>query len=407
MHCPLPIRRCTGPGSTAPGGANAVDERRQQRRVQPAQRPASGTRSDRPTREQVEPLGHGRARRAPRAARATGGCRRRAARPTSPRRRVEALLQRPRLADPARRQRAARRRRGTRRGAATSAVASVRLVVDDDDLADARGADDRGEQRPDPRRLVAGRHDDGDRSSPARRRRGQRRLPPGGSATSAGRRRQQPTASTTGLRSLTAPPSRRSCSATMRAPVSTSGSPPPGWLDPPTRYSPRTGAAVAGPDERGPAPVRRRAVDRPAGGPVARGECRRRDASPYHTIRSRRSTPAAGERVAGRGAARPPRRGSTPGGALTSRNQFSPPAGGLARVGHRRDAGVDRRVAAPSGPPPARRTRPRSSPANHTLWWASPGVEPRTTARTTNPLVDRSARADPTQRPRRRARRSP
>ena len=77
--------------------------------------------------------------------------------------RQQTLLERPRLAGPSGRQRPCRR---TTR--APSRVASVgrrvaRLVVDDDHLGDARRPDDRGEQRADPRRLVAGRHDDADR----------------------------------------------------------------------------------------------------------------------------------------------------------------------------------------------------------------------------------------------------
>ena len=63
-------------------------------------------------------------------------------------------------------------------------------------------------------------------------------------------------------------------SATMRALVRTSGRPPPGWLDPPTRYSPRRAPRLAGPQERGPPPVRRRPVDRPGRLPGTGRPCR-------------------------------------------------------------------------------------------------------------------------------------
>ena len=43
-----------------------------------------------------------------------------------------------------------------------------------------------------------------------------------------------------------AAPSAATMSATMRALIATSGSPPPGWLDPPTRYRPRTAPRLPG-----------------------------------------------------------------------------------------------------------------------------------------------------------------
>jgi hypothetical protein len=78
-------------------------------------------------------------------------------------RRLEALLERPRLADPAGREGAARDDlRGARACDLRRPVA--RAVVDDDRLEDVGVAAQRLQARPDPRRLVARRDDDAGRS---------------------------------------------------------------------------------------------------------------------------------------------------------------------------------------------------------------------------------------------------
>ena len=242
MHCPLPIRRCDRPRVGGARRRGAVDERRQQRRVQPAQ-PGGRAVEAAADGEQVEAVGDASGRRAPRAGPATGACRRRGTRPTSPLAASSPCCSAHALpTHPAGSGSPVDDRGPGRRGDVGGAVG--RLVVDDDHLGDARRADDRRQQRPDPRRLVARRHDDGDRRSRCRR-----RTRPAGSRRAAratlrddGRARRAAATSTTARPRRHARPGRRRCARWS----ATSGSPPPGWLEPPTRYSPRRAPRLPG-----------------------------------------------------------------------------------------------------------------------------------------------------------------
>ena len=136
--------------------------------------------------------------------------------------------------------------------------AVARLVVDDDHLVHARRTDDHVEERADPAGFVTGRDDDADRLH--RRERRAHRGGNTGRSCEAGHRHRaggQPRSDrdqsdTASHGAHLGPPGdgagedRRSAhrrssviiSVTILALVVTRGRPPPGWLDPPTRYSP-------------------------------------------------------------------------------------------------------------------------------------------------------------------------
>ena len=229
------------PGAGRAGHGAAVDERRQQRRVQPSGQ-RGGALEAAGDGEHVEPVGDGPGDQ---------GARQRRRRPgvgieqhdPLPAGRLEPLLQRPRLADPSGGQRApGQHGRTTTAGQRRRPVA--RLVVDDDHLGDARRPDDGRQQRADPRRLVPRRDDDAD-PRPDVARRPHRRAAAGGAGERAHRHHcgKRPCR---GRGSHVATSSAAIIDATMRALIATSGSPPPGWLDPPTRYNPRTAPRLPG-----------------------------------------------------------------------------------------------------------------------------------------------------------------
>ena len=162
--------------------------------------------------------------------------------------RLQALLQRPLLAGPPGGQRLARQDPGPGPGRDLRGGVG-RVVVDDDDLADTGVGAQPGQARPDPRRLVAGGHDRRHRHArgqrvPGAQRRAHRAPPgqPGCQHRGGGRLRG-------GDRPHPSLPARWSAvimPATIRAPMVTSGSPPPGCTEPPTRYSPATGPRFPG-----------------------------------------------------------------------------------------------------------------------------------------------------------------
>ena len=232
-------RRCTGrspsAGSTGPGSAGArrgvpVDERGEQRRVQPAQRRRRAVEAP-GHREHVEAVGdHAGDERCRQLRRRScvgvdedhplaGRC-------------LQSLLQRPRLTRPPFWEPGSGHdRRAVSLGEGSGPVA--RLVVDDHDLGDPRRADDRIEQRPEPSLLVACRDDDADAVGVS----GGERRP---AARGAGDRGQRDASGgETDQSHVTR-------SATMRAPMATSGRPPPGWVEPPTRYRPRRAPRLPG-----------------------------------------------------------------------------------------------------------------------------------------------------------------
>ena len=131
----------------------------------------------------------------------------------------------------------------------------------------------------------------------------------------------------------------------------TSGRPPPGWVVPPTRKSPRAARHHVRRSPQGAQPsVRGRAVDRPAGGAGLALEVGRRAPAPApRSGRGRRGRARRGGRGPPPRIGRPSASQSTPPrpctGALTSTNQFSFPGGGLAGARDRRGADVQRRIA--------------------------------------------------------------
>ena len=254
--------------------------------------------------------------------------------------------------------------RGAAAPRATAAVASV-----DSSSTTITSVDRRVRRRPRrssgpmPRCLVAGRDDDGDRGrsraaadEPAGRagergRRAPARAAAAPPATARPRRAPSPT--------RRPPPGRRRCGRS----VAHERQPAARVARPADEVQPAAGAPVARAQERGAPAVRRRAVDRPAGRPVARRHVGRRDRLGAHAAgrAGRRRGRARTSRTRSRYRAR--RRARRPAGALTSRNQFSSPAGACAGVGDGRDAGVDRRVVGASGPAAElRRTRPGRRP---------------------------------------------
>ena len=128
----------------------------------------------------------------------------------------------------------------------------------------------------------------------------------------------------------------------MRALMATSGRPPPGWLDPPTRYRPRWRPAVAGAQEgRSPA-VRGRAVDGPARAAVPVGQVGRREAlgeeEPGAKVGAPCRQPLQDKVAIGRPVDPPPVR------SVDEQEPVLVARWRLAGVGDRGDAGVDGRL---------------------------------------------------------------
>ena len=234
------------------GRTEAVDERGEHRRVQ---EPTSGRRAvEAPgDTQEVEPVArrprHER-RREPWVGSGVGvegdhplrRCRR------------NALLERPGLAGPAV-GKCGTAEHGRSRPSCDVRGAVARLVVDDDHLAHPWCADDCIEQWPDAAGLVTRGHDDADRLQRCecgthRGRDGRRPHQAGhrhGTGGQSDADRDEPDPSTKRAHERSTPErSRAIISVTILALVVTSGRPPPGWLDPPTRYSPGRAPRFAG-----------------------------------------------------------------------------------------------------------------------------------------------------------------
>ena len=96
-----------------------------------------------------------------------------------------------------------------------------------------------------PGRLVAGRNEDADRPIHTAPGRLDRRAPAGGTSQT-GQAQRPPASARISMPTRHHGAADATRSATMRALIATSGRPPPGWLDPPTRYSPRQRVRFAG-----------------------------------------------------------------------------------------------------------------------------------------------------------------
>ena len=231
----LPMRR--HPARVA-RRAEAVDERGEHRRVQPAH---TGCRALEPPADAdgVEPVGNGAGHERPGQFGRRTGVGVEGDHPLADRG-LDPLLQCPRLTrPPGGQRRTGDHPRPGRSGERSGAVAA--LVVDHHHLCHT-GCRTKGvEHRADARRFVAGRHDDRDggigRATVDAGDRLQRRPPVGRPGNA--RQRHTP------CHEAQHEPQPRACtahawsastrSATMRAPMVTSGRPPPGWLLPPTR----------------------------------------------------------------------------------------------------------------------------------------------------------------------------
>ena len=237
-----------GAAALRPRWTEPVDQGRQHRRVQPA---APGGRAVEPTRhrEEVEAV-------AGRPSHQRGGQHR--IRPCvgverhhpfsggSP----DSLLQRPGLARPAVGEWGALDHPCAGPSSDRGGVVG-RLVVDHDHLVDAGGADDRVEQRPDPACFVTSGDHDADRLERSDRRSHRRRRVRGlgeaaqcdGAGGDASDDRDDPEEAAKRRHRAR---SSVIMSATILALVVTNGRPPPGWLEPPTRYNPGRAPRLAG-----------------------------------------------------------------------------------------------------------------------------------------------------------------